>query len=108
MATVKIRDARGLETGSITAPVEYRATGISQRWLDECVIRDPDSGIRSSELYAAYCAWCLAEGVAVCSHKSFSARIKRAGYQIVKSNAMIVIGLRLSPAHSASPQPLGS
>ena len=104
---ITIRDANGREIRAVKISV-YGAAGVSARWLSECVIPDADSGIGSSELYAAYCAWCLAQGVAVCSHKSFSARIKRAGYQIVKSNSMIVIGLRLSPAHSASPQPLGS
>ncbi|MGB8478554.1 MAG: phage/plasmid primase, P4 family [Acidobacteriaceae bacterium] len=70
------------------------------RWMDDCVVQEPQYRVRSSDLYRSYLSWCEEEGVSSRpSQKGFSTSLREKGFVLHKSNGNSVwLGLRVRPS----------
>lgn len=77
--------------------LESESVGTFDGWLSENTDAHPDQYTKSSEAYENFRRWSEHQGGGTLSHKSFSKKLKKAGYKITKSGVMIIHGLTLKP-----------
>lgn len=97
----------------IEATEEYRQEqDVIAMFLDDCAIVDPAAAVAPRDLYAAYTAWCHANGERPDSQKALGTQLKQLGYEPGKSNGVrLWKGLKLTDDHhlfADDPGPAGT
>jgi len=98
LKSLRLHGQFNIPSASLDARNEYKTENdIEKAFFDECLVKDDDAKIQSTELYQEYVSWCKRNGTLPKSSIKVARDWKRLGLKKVKNNVIFYYGAKIKP-----------